>query len=131
MYTSRIAPYFYYFTFEKGLEIMFVQIRKWTLTEGNSDKIIERFGKKPDQGPSLLEKQPGFIGRELLVKNVRRGEEEVVMIVRWESEEAWKNWEKSPEHIAGHKAKIKEHGGKPPQPEYVISMEQGNYTVVE
>ena len=39
------------------------------------------------------------------MKNVRRGEEEVIMIVRWESEEAWKAWEKSPEHIAGHKEK--------------------------
>ena len=73
---------------------MFVQIRKWTITEGNSDKIIERFRKKPDKGPSLIEQREGFIGRELLVKNVRRGEEEVVMIIRWESEEAWKAWEK-------------------------------------
>ncbi|MEK4701464.1 antibiotic biosynthesis monooxygenase [Solibacillus sp. FSL R7-0668] len=110
---------------------MFVQIRKWTVTEGNSGKIIERFSKKPDQGLSLLEQREGFISRELLVKNVRRGEEEVVMIIRWESEEAWKAWEKSPEHIAGHKKKIAEHGGKPPKPEFVISMEHGNYSVVE
>lgn len=115
---------------ERGTK-MFVQIRKWIVTEGNSDKIIERFSKKPGQGPSMLEQREGFIGRELLVKNVRRGEEEVVMIIRWESEDAWKAWEKSPEHIAGHKAKIKEHGGKPPKPEFVISMEHGNYTVVE
>ena len=115
---------------EKG-NIMFVQIRKWIVTEGNSDKIIERFSKKTGQGPSMLEQREGFIGRELLVKNVRRGEEEVVMIIRWESEDAWKAWEKSPEHIAGHKAKIKEHGGKPPKPDFVISMEHGNYTVVE
>lgn len=66
-----------------------------------------------------------------MMKNVRRGEEEVLMIVRWESEEAWKSWKKSPEHIAGHKSKIKEHGGKPPKPEYVIAMEHGSYTVVE
>ena len=110
---------------------MFVQIRKWTVTEGNADKVLERFGKKPDKGPSLLEKQPGYIGRELMVKKARRGDEEVVMLVRWESEEAWKNWEKSPEHIAGHKKKIAEHGGKPPKPEYVVSMEHGNFTVVE
>lgn len=110
---------------------MFVQIRKWTVTEGNSGKIIERFSKKPDQGLSLLEQREGFISRELLVKNVRRGEEEVVMIIRWKSEEAWKAWEKSPEHIAGHKKKIAEHGGKPPKPEFVISMEHGNYSVVE
>ena len=115
---------------ERG-NIMFVQIRKWIVTEGNSDKIIERFSKKTGQSPSMLEQREGFIGRELLVKNVRRGEEEVVMIIRWESEDAWKAWEKSPEHIAGHKAKIKEHGGKPPKPDFVISMEHGNYTVVE
>ncbi|GIP19243.1 antibiotic biosynthesis monooxygenase [Paenibacillus montaniterrae] len=107
---------------------MFVQIRKWTVTEGNSDKILERFTKKPGDGPSLIEQREGFIGRELLVKQTRRGDEEVVMIIRWESEEAWKAWEKSPEHIAGHRAKLKE--GKPQQPEYVISMEHGNYTVV-
>lgn len=115
---------------ERGTK-MFVQIRKWIVTEGNSDKIIERFSKKLGQGPSMLEQREGFIGRELLLKSVRRGEEEVVMIIRWESEDAWKAWEKSPEHIAGHKAKIKEHGGKPPKPDFVISMEHGNYTVVE
>ncbi|MEK4231008.1 antibiotic biosynthesis monooxygenase family protein [Solibacillus sp. FSL H8-0538] len=107
---------------------MFVQIRKWIVTEGNSDKIVTRFAKKTD-GPTLIEKQPGFIGRELLVKKVRRGDEEVVMIVRWESQEAWKNWEKSPEHIAGHKARLKE--GKPEQPEFIIAMEHGNYIVIE
>lgn len=110
---------------------MFVQIRKWTVTEGNAHEIIERFKKKPDQGPSLIEQREGFISRELLQKNVRRGEEEVVMIIRWESEEAWKAWEKSPEHIAGHKNQIKEHGGKPPKPDYVIAMEHGGYTVIE
>lgn len=107
---------------------MFVQIRKWVVTEGNSDKIVERFSKKPGDGPSLIEQREGFVGRELLVKKARRGDEEVVMIIRWESEEAWKAWEKSPEHIAGHRAKLKE--GKPQQPDYIVSMEHSNYTVV-
>ncbi|AMW98897.1 antibiotic biosynthesis monooxygenase family protein [Rummeliibacillus stabekisii] len=110
---------------------MFVQIRRWILTEGHANNIIDRFSKKPGEGPSLIEQREGFISRELLMKNTRRGEEEVVMIIRWDSEEAWKAWEKSPEHIAGHKKQIKEHGGKPPKPEYVISMENSNYTVVE
>lgn len=108
---------------------MFVQMRKWVITEGNSDKIIEKFTKKKDK-PSIIEAMPGFIGREILVKKVRRGEEEVIMMVRWESEEAWKNWEKSPEHIAGHKKKIAEGKGKPERPEFVISMEHGAYYVV-
>ena len=50
---------------------MFVQIRKWTVTEGNADKVIERFKKKPEKGPSLMEQREGYIGRELLLKNVR------------------------------------------------------------
>ena len=25
-------------------------------------------------------------------------------MIRWESEEAWKNWETSEEHLAGHRA---------------------------
>ncbi len=110
---------------------MFVQIRKWTVTEGSAEKVLERFKKKPDQGPSLLEQREGFIGRELLVKNVRRGEEEVVMIIRWESEEAWKAWEKSPEHIAGHKAKIAAGNAKPELPDYVISTDRGLYYTVD
>ena len=109
---------------------MFVQMRKWVVSEGNSDKIIEKFMKKKDK-PSILESREGFIGREILVKKVRRGEEEVIMIVRWESEEAWKAWEKSPEHIAGHKAKIAAGNAKPELPDYVISTDHGLYYTVD
>lgn|SRR5690554_2132217 len=99
---------------------MFVQIKRIVVKEGNSTKVTERFTKK--DGPSLIEQQPGYIGREILLKKVRRGDEEVLIIVRWESEEAWKNWEKSPEHIAGHKANI----GKP-KPDYIIESSQDLY----
>lgn len=103
---------------------MFVQMKRFVVLEGNSQKVVERFGPKMD-GPSLMEQQPGFRGKEVLVKKTRRGDEEVLVIVRWESQEAWKNWEKSPEHIAGHKAKI----GKP-KPEYIIESEQSLYEQV-
>jgi len=102
---------------------MFVQIKRIIVTEGNSDKVVGRFGGKPD-GPSLLEQQPGFVDKQVLVKKVCRGDEEVLIMVRWESEEAWKNWEKSPEHIAGHKASA----GKP-KPEYVIESSKEVYYV--
>ena len=68
---------------------MFVQIKRIVVKEGNSDKVMERFGANPN-GPSLLEQQPGFIDKQVLVKKVRRGDEEVLVMVRWESEEAWK-----------------------------------------
>lgn len=99
---------------------MFVQIKRIVVKEGNATKVIERFTKK--SSPSLVEQQPGFIGREILLKKVRRGDEEVLIMIRWESEEAWKNWEKSPEHIAGHKANI----GKP-KPDYIIESSQDLY----
>lgn len=108
---------------------MFVQMRRTVVKEGFKDKVLERF--QPKEGkPSLLEKREGFIGREILVKKTRRGEEEVIVLIRWESEEAWKAWEKSPDHIAGHKKQIAEHGGKPPQPDYIISRDGGGYYVL-
>lgn len=102
---------------------MFVQIKRIFVTEGNSDKIVARFGAK-EGTPSLLEQQPGFIDKQVLVKKVRRGDEEVLVVVRWESEDAWKNWEKHPDHIAGHKA----NAGKP-KPEFVIESGQEVYYV--
>lgn len=68
---------------------MFVQLRKMTVSEGNSEKVVERFSKA-----GILEEQEGFVDLKVLVKKVRRGEEEVIILVTWESEEYWKQWEK-------------------------------------
>lgn len=98
---------------------MFYQIKQMVVKEGFSDSVVERF-----KGEGLIEKQPGFVGLQVLVKNARRGDEEVMVLVRWETEEDWKNWEKSPEHIAGHRA----NAGKP-KPDYIIDSSQNLYTV--
>lgn len=98
---------------------MFVQMRKMVVTEGNSDKVVERFS-----GEGIIEKQEGYIDTTVMVKKVRRGDEEVIIQVRWESEAHWKQWEKSDAHIAGHKANL----GKP-KPEYIVSSEGGVYEV--
>lgn len=94
-------------------------MRKTVVTEGNAEKIVERFG-----GKGLIEQQEGFIDATVMVKKVRRGDEEVVVMIRWESEAHWKQWEKSDAHIAGHKAKIGQ-----PKPEYIISSDGGLYEV--
>ncbi|GEK30838.1 antibiotic biosynthesis monooxygenase [Kurthia zopfii] len=99
---------------------MIVQMRRFTVTEGNGHLMVEKFTK----GGGLVEQQPGFIDKTVLEKKVRRGEEEVIMLVRWESEEAWKAWEKSPEHIAGHR----ENRGKP-KPDHVLNVEVTMYEV--
>lgn len=97
---------------------MFYQMKKIVVEEGHSPKIIERFSK---QG-GLIEQQPGFIDKQVLLKKSRRGNEEVIVMIRWESEADWKNWEKHPNHIAGHKA----NAGKP-KPEYVVETSQDVY----
>lgn len=96
---------------------MFYQIRRMIVKEGTSQLVVDRF-----QGEGVIEKQPGFEKLEVLVKKVRRGEEEVLVIVAWASEQDWKNWEKSPEHIAGHKANL----GKP-KPDHIIESSGGLY----
>ena len=98
---------------------MFIQMRKITVTEGHADEVVKRFS-----GAGIIEQQEGFIDSTIMVKKVRRGDEEVVIQIRWESEQHWKQWEKSDVHIAGHKAKI----GKP-KPEYIIHSEGGLYEV--
>ncbi|MGE7780524.1 antibiotic biosynthesis monooxygenase [Peribacillus sp. NPDC097264] len=98
---------------------MFVQMKKTVVTEGHADQIVQKFSRE-----GLIEKQEGFVDLSVLVKKVRRGDEEVIIMIRWESEEYWKQWEKSDAHIAGHKAKL----GKP-KPDYIVSSEGGLYEV--
>ncbi|MGO1060399.1 antibiotic biosynthesis monooxygenase family protein [Planococcus sp. FY231025] len=98
---------------------MFVQMKRIVVKEGFSERVLNRFS-----GEGKLEKQPGYIDRTVLKKNVRRGDEEVIVYVRWESEADWKNWEKHPDHIAGHKANL----GKP-KPDHVIESSQNTYHV--
>lgn len=74
-----------------------------------------------------MTKIPGFIDSSVMVKKLRKRdaeEEEVMVMIRWESEEAWKTWEKSPEHIAGHRNKRNQE-----KPEYIISTTVTMYEV--
>lgn len=103
-----------------GDDYMFVQVKNISVTEGNSAQVVERFSK-----PGIIEEQEGFIDATVMVKKVRRGEEEVMVLIRWKSEEYWKQWEKSEAHIAGHKA----NRGKP-KPKYIVNSEGGLYNVV-
>ncbi|UTR12638.1 antibiotic biosynthesis monooxygenase [Evansella sp. LMS18] len=98
---------------------MFVTLRKMVVTEGNGDKVTERFGS-----PGVIEEQEVFVDLTVMKQKAKRGEEEVIVLMRWESEQHWKQWEKSEVHIAMHKANL----GKP-KPEYIISAEGGRYEV--
>ncbi|UOE92569.1 antibiotic biosynthesis monooxygenase [Alkalihalobacillus sp. LMS39] len=98
---------------------MFIETKTLTVKEGTSDLVVQHFG-----GEGIIEKSEGFIDLSVLVKKVRRGDEQVIVMIRWESEEAWKKWETSEEHIAGHRA-----NRGTPKPDHVLNFEHGLYEV--
>ncbi|MCR8644599.1 antibiotic biosynthesis monooxygenase [Paenibacillus sp. N1-5-1-14] len=98
---------------------MFIETKTFIVTEGNSDKIVNRFS-----GEGIIEKSEGFIDLSVLVKKSRRGDEEVIVMIRWESEEAWKKWETSEAHIAGHRQSRGQ-----PKPDHIVSVTHGTYEV--
>lgn len=99
---------------------MFIQMKKLIVEEGFSDQMVEKFSSE-----GKIEEQPGFIDLSVLKKKQRRGPEEIIVTIRWDSEESWKAWEKSDVHLAGHKAKR----GKP-KPEFIIESKQEVYHVL-
>jgi heme oxygenase (staphylobilin-producing) len=68
--------------------------------KGHSAEVAERFKQ-----PRAMDEMDGLIDVSVMINKRSKDEEEVVAVIRWESEEAWKAWEKSPAHIAGHKDK--------------------------
>ncbi len=100
---------------------MFVQLRTISVQKGNADEVVKRFGRE-----GAIELCEGYIDTSVMVKKAKRQDEheEVVVMVRWRSEEDWKNWEKSDAHIQGHR----QNRGKTP-PEYVVGSTHGHYDV--
>jgi len=100
---------------------MFVVMRTFTVKKGYADQAAERFSRR---GPAHAFE--GFVDSSVMVKRGKRQDEhdEVVVMIRWRSEEDWKNWEKSPEHIEGHR----QNRGKTP-PDYVIGSVHAHYDV--
>ncbi|WP_438351739.1 antibiotic biosynthesis monooxygenase [Paenibacillus sp. FA6] len=94
-----------------------IQTRTIVVEKGNSEKVVERFSQE-----SPVEGMDGLIDISILVKKRSKENEEVMVMIRWESEEAWKNWEKSDVHIQGHRQKK---GNV--TPEYIISSSVSMY----
>lgn len=98
---------------------MLVQTRTTVVKPGNAGKVVERFS-----GPSPLDGREGLIDVTVMVNKKTKEQEEVVVTIRWESEDAWKSWEKSPEDINGHRQN-RGHSA----PVYVISTNVNFYNV--
>lgn len=89
---------------------MFIQMRTIVVENGNAEQVVERFSKE-----GYVEGKEGLIDISVMVNRRAKESEEIVVMIRWESETAWKNWEKDPVHIAGHRNKKDEK-----KPEYII-----------
>ena len=99
---------------------MLIQTRTTKVQKGFADKLLENFtADRP------MDQMEGLIYRTIMVNTRNKDYDEVMVMIRWESKEAWKNWEKSPEHIAGHRNR-KDHQ----KPEYVIEASVSMYEVM-
>jgi len=98
---------------------MLIQMRTIVTEKGHADQVVERFSR-----PGPVETMPGFIDRTVMVNRRSKEHDEVVVMIRWESVEAWKNWEKSDVHIQGHRQNRNQ-----PRPEYVLSSTVNLYEV--
>lgn len=96
---------------------MMMEIKTIVVQEGFADNIIKKFSE-----PGVVEEAPGFVDLSIMVQKARKGEEEVVVMIRWESKEMWKQWELSEPHLEGHR----QSRGKQ-RPEYIISSKSGHY----
>lgn len=96
---------------------MLIQTRSIKVEKGYAKQVVERFSQE-----APIDKMPGLVDRTVTVNKRAKDYEEVMVIVRWESEEAWKNWEKSDVHIQGHRNKKE----KPP---YILDVQVNIYEV--
>ncbi|CAM3930342.1 antibiotic biosynthesis monooxygenase [Cohnella lubricantis] len=99
---------------------MLIEIKTMLVKPGHADQVVERFSRPG--GP--ITEIPGFIDLSVMVNRRKKDEEEVVVLIRWESEEAWKAWEKSPAHIEGHR-KSRQAG----KPDYMLGGSTQFYDV--
>ncbi|CAM4404833.1 heme oxygenase (staphylobilin-producing) [Paenibacillus endophyticus] len=99
--------------------MMFIQVRTIEVQKGHSQQIVDDFGQK-----SHIDGMEGLIDINIMVNRKAKDSEEVVILVRWESEDAWKNWEKDPVHLAGHRNRKDEE-----KPSFIIHSSVSMYDV--
>ncbi|WP_321166113.1 antibiotic biosynthesis monooxygenase [Bacillus sp. FJAT-28004] len=98
---------------------LFIQLRTIVVEKGNSQQVVDNFGQE-----GYIDGKEGLIDINIMVNRKAKENEEVVIMIRWESEEAWKNWEKDPVHIAGHRNKKDEK-----RPSYIVDSSVSIYDV--
>ncbi|MEZ5102411.1 MAG: antibiotic biosynthesis monooxygenase [Thermoleophilia bacterium] len=85
-----------------------VKINAIEVPEGRGGALEERFAARLGE----VEKQPGFLGFELLRPTA--GESRYFVYTRWESEEAFQGWLQSSAFTRGHADRSGHGGGQQP-----------------
>ncbi|GGA30070.1 antibiotic biosynthesis monooxygenase [Paenibacillus physcomitrellae] len=96
---------------------MLIQTRIFKLAKGHAEDMAAKFSQE-----SPVDGFAGLIDRTVMVNSRNKEYDEVMVMIRWESSEAWKNWEKSDVHLAGHRAK---RGNN--DPDYVLDKKVAMY----
>lgn len=96
---------------------MVVKINAIEVPEGRGAELEERFAKRASE----VEKQPGFLGFELL--RPVSGETRYFVYTRWESEDAFQGWLQSQAFTRGHAQLGSQHGGPVAHGSSVLSFE--------
>ncbi|MHA7963421.1 antibiotic biosynthesis monooxygenase [Paenibacillus sp. CAU 1782] len=96
---------------------MYIQLRTMTVKQGFGEQVAQTYAV-----PGHIDTMPGLIDRTVMVNARSKETEEVVILIRWESQDAWKNWEKDPVHIAGHRNKRNAE-----KPDYLLDVSVNMY----
>ncbi len=98
---------------------MHIEMLTIVVQEGYADQVAARF-----TAPAAVEKAEGFVDLTVMAKRPSKGEQEVIVMIRWASEAHWKAWEVSEPHLEGHRRERE--NGKPP---FVIGSKSAVYAV--
>lgn len=69
---------------------MFIQMRRIVVTAGSAEQVVARFSK-----PGPIDAMEGLVDKTIMSSKISREEEEVLVMIRWESRDAWMNWERA------------------------------------
>lgn len=98
---------------------MVIEIKRFIVKKGFADTIIKKFS-----GDSPIKSMDGFVDFTVM-KNMKGGDTEEVMVeIRWASQEAFTKWKQSDAHKAGHS------GGQKEKPEFMIEGSSSVYMQV-
>jgi heme-degrading monooxygenase HmoA len=85
-----------------------VRINAITVSPGAGDELARRFGARA----GAVDGAPGFLGFELL--RPTDGRDTWLVVTRWEDEESFLAWTRSPAFAHGHRGANAAHGDGPP-----------------